>query len=68
MEYQQEREESLEMAREKVADAAQILEEILPEAAEELTWIAENIREEFLAVRSLFVMHADGEPVDGRAF
>ncbi len=61
LEYQQEREEALAGAKEKVAEAVELLEELLPETAEELSWIAENIHQEWLTARASFAMCADGE-------
>lgn len=62
MKYSENMEEALSQAKEKVSEAADILEELLPDTAEELSWIRENIREEILAVRSGESMLADGVP------
>ena len=59
MKYYQEREEALLLAKEKIAEAAETLEEILPDAAEELGWLKENLREEILSVRAERVESAD---------
>lgn len=60
MEYLQEKEEALSLARERVAEAAEALEEILPDTAEELVWIRENIREELLSARTDGMASFDG--------
>ena len=41
-----EKEDILKSAREKVGEAAEELEEILPDTAEELSWIWESLRDE----------------------
>ena len=59
MQYREETEQMLSEAKEKVSDAADILMEILPEAAEELKWMCENLREEILSVRTSMQSFAD---------
>lgn len=60
MKYCENAEEALSAAKEKVSEAVDILEDVLPDTAEELSWICENIREEILAVRSGECLRADG--------
>ena len=46
MDYPQNREDVLISAREKIGEAVEELEEVLPDTAEELSWIWETLREE----------------------
>ena len=52
MRYSEETERTLTLAGEKVSEAAQALEDILPDTAAELDWIRESIREELVMSRS----------------
>ena len=58
MKYREDLEEILVTAKEKVADVAEMLEDFLPDAAQELRWMCENLKEEILGVRS-------GEALEG---
>ena len=51
MRQYREKEEALSSAKEKVAEAEEILEEFLPSTAEELGWIRENLVGEILVAR-----------------
>ena len=51
MDYPQNREDVLISAREKIGEAVEELEEVLPDTAEELSWIWETLREEIRATR-----------------
>lgn len=47
-----EKEEALLSAKEKVGEAVEALEEVLPDAAEELIWIQENLARELREFRA----------------
>ncbi|MBR3837132.1 MAG: hypothetical protein IKJ74_03215 [Clostridia bacterium] len=54
------KEEALSLAKEKIAEAAEALEEILPDTSEELVWLGETVGEELLAARTACACISDG--------
>ncbi|MBR2616201.1 MAG: hypothetical protein IKC69_05945 [Clostridia bacterium] len=59
VQYIQEKEENLAYAVERVEEAVGSLEELLPDTAEELSWILSGMRAELLSVRSAAASFAD---------
>ncbi len=59
MKYLQKKEEALVFALEKVEEAAEALEEVLSDTAEEMAWFRENLQEELLSVRTEKMAMAD---------
>lgn len=45
------KEEAILFAKDKIEDAAQVLEEVLPDASEELGWFRENLVKELQNIR-----------------
>ncbi|MBQ3074613.1 MAG: hypothetical protein IJC26_00965 [Clostridia bacterium] len=62
------KEEALSLAKEKIAEAAEALEEVLPDTSEELVWLGETVGEELLAVRTACTCHSDGVYEEGGVF
>jgi hypothetical protein len=51
-EFNEEKEEALLLAKECVGDAAEALEEYLPDTSEELVWIRETLLRELIVLQS----------------
>jgi hypothetical protein len=62
------KEEALSLAKEKIAEAAEALEEILPDTSEELVWLGETVGEELLSVRTANTCISDGAYEEGGLF
>jgi uncharacterized protein with HEPN domain len=58
--YDKEKEEAILTAKEKVTEAADVLEEALPDTAEELNWIRSQLVQELMRLQNRMTLQADG--------
>ena len=57
--YDQEKEEAICTARERVGEAVDALEEMLPDTAEELIWIRDQLSQELIRLQNRISVCAD---------
>ena len=57
--YDQEKEEAICAARERVGEAVDVLEEMLPDTAEELSWIRDQLSQELFRLQHSISVSAD---------
>lgn len=65
IDFYKEKERFLTMAKESIGDAVENLEHYLPDMAEELCWIGENLLSEILTARSTAMELADADLTGG---
>ncbi len=66
--YDKEKEEAILIAKEKVAEAVDVLEEALPDTAEELNWIRSQLLQELMRLQNKMALRADGEIPAGECY
>ncbi len=57
--YDQEKEEAISTARERVSEAVEALEETMPDTAEELVWIRDQLSQELFRLQHRILVGAD---------